>query len=134
MSMFEWKPEYSLGHGDIDGQHQRLFELASDLHTAMTQGKGKGALSETLNNLLVYTKTHFANEERLMQANHYPDYPEHKAAHDALTARVIEFQKDFEAGRVGMTVQLLQFLKDWLRDHIGQTDRRVAAFLRSKAA
>jgi hemerythrin len=134
MSMFEWKPEYSLGHGAIDGQHQRLFALASDLHTAMTQGKGKGALSETLENLLAYTKTHFASEERLMQTHQYPEYAEHKAAHDALTKRVLDFQREFEDGRVGMTVELLQFLKDWLRTHIGETDRKVAMFLRSKAA
>jgi hemerythrin len=134
MSMFEWKQDYSLDHGDIDGQHQRLFELASDLHIAMTQGHGKEALSKTLANLVAYTKAHFANEERLMQAKHYPEFPEHKAAHDALTARVIEFQKEFEAGRVGMTIELLQFLKDWLRTHIGETDRKVATFLKKKAA
>lgn len=132
--MFEWKSDYSLGHGDIDRQHQRLFALASDLHTAMTQGKGKDALSATLARLIDYTKTHFATEERLMQAHHYPEYPHHKAAHDALTARVLEFQKEFEAGRVGMTVELLQFLKDWLQKHIGETDRKVAAFLKVKAA
>jgi hemerythrin len=134
MSMFEWRPEYSLGHGDIDDQLKKIFELASDLHAAMTQGKGKEALSVTLGKLIAYTKTHFAKEERLMQAHHYPDYPEHKAAHDALTAQVIEFQREFDTGRIGMTVDLLQFLKDWLRNHIGQTDRRFAAFLRKKAA
>jgi len=134
MSMFEWRPDYSLGHGDIDGEHKRLFELASDLHCAMTQGKGKDTLSATLDKLLAYTKTHFAHEEHLMQSSHYPEYAEHKAAHDALTARVIEFQREFEAGRVGMTIELLQFLKDWLRTHIGDTDHKVASFLRSKAA
>ena len=134
MSMFEWNPEYSLGHGDIDGQHKKLFELASELHTAMMQGKGKDALSATLGNLIAYTKTHFANEERLMQTYHYPAYPEHKAAHDAFTARVLEFHKEFKAGRVGMTIELLQFLKDWLRTHIGETDRKVATFLKKKAA
>jgi hemerythrin len=132
--MFEWKQEYSLGHSDIDGQHKRPFALGSDLHAAMTQGKGKDTLSKTLASLVSYTKMHFANEERLMQTHRYPELPEHKAAHDALTARVLEFQKEFEAGRVGMTVELLQFLKDWLQHHIGETDRKVAKFLQSKAA
>jgi hemerythrin len=134
MSLFEWRPEYGLGHDGIDAQHKRLFALANDLHSAMTEGKGKGALSETLEKLVAYTKTHFASEERLMQTHHYPDYAAHKAAHDALTSRVIEFQKEFAAGRVGMTIELLQFLKDWLRTHIGETDRKVAMYLKSKAA
>jgi hemerythrin len=38
MSMSEWKQEYSLGHGEIDTQHKRLFELASELHAAMSLG------------------------------------------------------------------------------------------------
>ncbi len=76
--MFEWKPGYSLGHGDIDGQHKKLFELASELHAAMMEGKGENALSATLARLITYTKTHFANEERLMQTYHYPDYPDTK--------------------------------------------------------
>jgi len=132
--MFEWRTEYSLGHDDIDGQHQKLFELASDLYFALTSGKGKEALSMTLAKLVAYTKTHFADEERLMLAQHYPEYAEHKASHDALTAQVLEFQKEFRTGRIGMTVDLLQFLKDWLRNHIGQTDRRFGSFLKKKAA
>jgi hemerythrin len=134
MSMFEWKQEYSLDHRDIDGQHQKLFAFANELHAAMAQGHGRDALSKTLENLVSYTKQHFASEERLMQANQYPDYLKHKADHDALTAKVVAFQHEFEAGRVGMTVELLQFVKDWLQHHIGETDRKVAMFLRSKAA
>jgi hemerythrin len=134
MSMFEWKQDYSLGHGDIDGQHKRLFQLANDLHAAMTQGKGKDTLSATLTRLVDYTKTHFASEERLMKTHQYPDYPHHKADHDELTDRVVAFQQEFAAGHVQMSVELLQFLKDWLRNHIGETDRKVAEFLKSKAA
>jgi hemerythrin len=134
MSMFDWKKEYSLGHLEIDAQHKRLFELANELHTAMSLGKGKDALSKTLQNLVAYTKQHFASEERLMQAHHYPDYLQHKANHDALTTQVIDFQNDFETGRTALTIALLQFLKDWLQHHIGETDRKVAEFLKLKAA
>jgi hemerythrin len=134
MSMFEWKQEYSLDHRDIDGQHQKLFAFANELHAAMTQGHGREALAKTLENLIAYTKQHFASEERLMQANHYPDYEKHKAYHEELTAKVVAFQKEFEAGRVAMSVELLSFIKDWLRHHIGETDRKVAEFLKAKAA
>lgn len=134
MSMFEWKPEYSVGHAEIDSQHKRLFALAGDLYDAMSSGKGKEVLSKTLSELVAYTKLHFATEERLMRAHHYPEYAGHKANHDALTKQVVEYQNDFETGRVGITVGLLQFLKDWLRHHIGETDRKIAIFLKSRAA
>jgi hemerythrin len=33
-----------------------------------------------------------------------------------------------------MTIDLMQFLKTWLAQHIGQTDRKVAAHIKSRAA
>jgi len=134
MSMFEWKQEYSVGHPEIDSQHKKLFELANNLFNAMNSGKGKEVLSRTLADLVSYTRMHFATEERLMRTHHYPEYEKHKADHDTLTAKVVEFQHDFETGRAAITVGLLQFLKDWLRHHIGETDRKIAHFLKSKAA
>lgn len=74
MSIFQWKEEFSVDHAEIDTQHKRLFQLAGDLHAAMTEGKGKEALSKTLSNLIDYTKHHFACEERLMQLHDYPDF------------------------------------------------------------
>jgi len=134
MSMFQWKQEYSVGHPQIDEQHKRLFELADELHAAMLAGKGKESLGKILGSLVAYTKAHFATEERLMQAHRYPGYAVHKAAHDTLTSRVIKFQKEFEAGHATITVDLLQFLKDWLTHHIGETDRKIASFLKARAA
>lgn len=134
MSLFEWNAEYAVGHREIDSQHKRLFQLAAELHTAMLGGKGKDALSGTLATLVSYTKHHFATEEKLMQGCHYPEYAQHKALHDQLTARVAAFQKDFAAGRTAMTIDILQFLKDWLGHHIGGTDRKIAAFLKQNAA
>jgi len=134
MSLFQWEDKFLVGHADIDAQHKRLFHLAGELHAAMTEGKAKAKVGETLNSLIAYTKMHFANEERLMLAHKYPDYAAHKQKHDQLTAQVVEFQNDFAAGRTVMTIDLMQFLKSWLAEHIGKTDQKVAAFLKKKAA
>jgi len=134
MSLFEWKDQYSVGYLPIDIQHKRLFQLADELHAAMLAGKGKDVQSRTLHELIVYTKQHFGTEEGLMQKAGYPDYPRHKAEHDKLTKQVVDFQKNFESGAASLTITLLQFLKDWLSHHIGETDQKIAAFLREKAA
>ena len=65
--MFAWKDSYSIGVQEIDAQHRRLFSLADELHSAMNAGKGKVVLEQVLQNLITYTKSHFAGEERLMQ-------------------------------------------------------------------
>jgi len=130
--MFEWKPEYSVGVAQIDAQHKQLFEMAADLHKAMLSGQAKSALASLLARLVSYTRSHFATEEGLMQSSHYSGYAHQKAEHDALTQKVMAFQKDFEAGRVAVSVEILQFLGGWLREHIGVTDRKFGAYLNSQ--
>lgn len=134
MSLFQWKDDYLVGQSEIDYQHKRLFQLADQLHTAMAGGKGKDALAKTLAELIDYTKRHFAAEEKLMQQSSYPEYIQHKAAHDKLTAQVVQFQTEFVAGKSVVTIQLLQFLKDWLQHHIGKTDRKIAVYLSQRVA
>jgi hemerythrin-like metal-binding protein len=130
--MFEWKPEYAVGIGSIDAQHQKLFAIARELYEAMSAGKGKASLALILDRLVQYTATHFAHEERLMRVHDYPDFLKHKAQHDALTKQVLAFQKEFETGMVSMTVQLLQFLKNWLENHIMASDFEYAPCLKQK--
>jgi hemerythrin-like metal-binding protein len=132
MSMFEWKPEYSVEFATIDTQHKRLFQLANNLHIAMSTGKGRDKLSSLLSELIDYTKSHFSDEEALMRTNGYADYAGHKRLHDELTQQVVKFQKEFAAGSSALSVDLMQFLSDWLRHHIMQTDVKVGAFLRKK--
>src|SRR5579872_6762902 len=116
-SMFDWSDRYSVGIGSIDAQHQGLFKLAGELYTAMTAGQGNAVSGKVLDRLVRYTATHFAHEERLMRLHGYLNFVEHKEQHDALTARVRQFQADFQQGRATITVQLLQFLKNWLEQH-----------------
>jgi|ERR1017187_3287924 hemerythrin len=131
--MFEWKPQYSVNIGSIDGQHQNLFRIAEELYAAMSAGRGKAALSRILDRLAQYTVTHFAHEERLLRIHGYPDLAAHQAQHQALTKQVLTFQADFDAGRTALTVQVLHFLKDWLQQHIATSDQKYAPYLIEKA-
>lgn len=133
MSMFQWKQEYSVGYVPIDEQHKRLFELADEFQSAMTAGKAKETVGKTLSGLIAYTKSHFATEEGLMRRHHYPEYSKHKAAHDGFTAKVVQFEKDLQTASLATAINILPFLRDWLTHHIGESDRKIAAYLNSKA-
>jgi hemerythrin-like metal-binding protein len=130
--MFEWNNRYSVQIGSIDAQHQTLFRLAEDLHTAMSAGQGKSVLSRTLDRLVQYTMVHFAHEERLMRLHNYPDLAAHQAQHAELTQKVQQFQAEFNAGETAMTVELMIFLKDWLTGHIAGSDQKYGPFLKEK--
>jgi hemerythrin len=131
--MFEWKDDYSVHIGIIDGQHQNLFRMARELHAAMEAGDSKPVLAKLLDRLVQYTQTHFAQEERLMQSAAYPQFAAHHAEHDALIKRVQEFQADFQSGQVVLSIQLLQFLKTWLEQHIMHSDQKYVPYLNAKA-
>ena len=131
--MFEWKPEYSVDIESIDGQHQSLLAIGHELHTAMSTGQSKAVMGKILDRLIQYTTMHFAHEERLMQSRGYPGFVGHKALHDALAAKVVQFQVDFKEGRAAVSIDLLDFLKNWLVEHIQVTDRKYAPYLLEKA-
>jgi hemerythrin len=133
-NMFEWNQKYSVGITSIDAQHQNLFAIAHELHAAMSAGQGKSALSRLLDRLVQYTAVHFVHEERLMRQCDYPNLEEHRREHEKLTAQVVDFQKEYQAGRITLTVQLLQFLKGWLEHHIQESDHAYAPHLKSRSA
>ncbi len=132
--MFSWKDEYALGVTRIDVQHKRLFEIAGRLQAAMAAGEGREAAGRVLEDLISYTHMHFTAEEGLMLASCYPGAAAHKAEHESLMRRVLEYREAYQAGRVALTVSILQFLKDWLVQHIAASDRRIGAWLKARNA
>jgi len=124
-----WNDSLTIGVQEIDAQHKNLVSVLNQLHLAMSQGHGKDVMGTTLNSLVSYTRAHFAAEERIMRQNGYPDIAAHKKEHEALTEKVLTFQHDFDAGRVGMGVDVMQFLGTWLKEHIRGSDRKYVPFL-----
>ena len=132
MAFFEWKPEYSVGIASIDGQHKKLIGMLNRLFEAMSTGTGDKVLGDILKELVQYVATHFKMEEDLMKAHAYPEYEEHKKKHDAMTIKVVELRRTFQAGTAKLTIPVSNFLKDWLQKHILETDQRYSSFLLSK--
>jgi hemerythrin len=131
--MFAWKDSYSIGVQEIDAQHRRLFSLADELNTAMIGGKGKDVLEAVLQNLITYTKTHFAAEERLMLSCGYKELAAHKAQHDEMTKKVVQLHGEFKNGKLLLSVEVMEFLSAWLRQHIGGSDRKYVPYVMGKA-
>ena len=132
MAVIEWQPAFSVLVSKFDEQHKGLITLINDLHSAMQRGEGQIILGDIFNSLGDYTKNHFADEERMMQANAYPDISRHMAAHEHLLNRVIELQKEFVAGNSVLSVNVINFLRDWLTTHIQGEDKMYGSFFNSK--
>lgn len=130
MSLFAWNPAYSVGCAEIDEQHQQLFRMADELHSAMMERRGKDVLAGLLKRLVAYTKYHFATEERRMTESGYPQYTQHHAEHVKLTEKVVDYQDKVLRGETAMSIEVMNFLSDWLKHHIQGSDQKLSAHLR----
>jgi hemerythrin len=130
MNLFDWKDSYRVEIKSIDEDHQGLFKLINQLFNAMSHGKAKDVLSETLTQLIDYTKTHFRREEMYFSTTNYPDFQEHKLQHEEFIEKVINLKKQFDNGEQQISVELIKFLSDWLINHILISDKKYMAHLK----
>lgn len=122
MGIFVWNDSYSVKVAVCDAQHQKLFETMNELADAMKNRKGQETLSKTACDLLVYTKTHFREEEALLQTARYPALAEHERQHQWFAARVEKLAHDLLKDGPTSAVEVLMFLQDWLINHIRKSD------------
>lgn len=130
MAWMEWIQEYSVNIAGIDEQHKKLIGIINEVHQSLsTEGSKKEAVNKVIGELYDYTKYHFSAEEELMRKFSYPQYINHKSAHDTFIMRVAEFQDEFRKGRIlVLNVELSQFLRDWLYNHILTVDKQYSSF------
>jgi len=74
MPLITWNDSLTISFEEIDTQHRRWIELINELHEAMRLGKGRQVMARVLAEMLEYTRTHFAAEERIMEDRSYPGY------------------------------------------------------------
>ena len=124
MEIIQWNETLSVSNSLIDSQHKRLVSLINELHTAMKEGRGKEVLQKILDDLITYTKEHFATEEKMMQKANFPFYNQHKLEHDNLTKKAVELQSSYRSGNAPLTLDVMTFLKNWLVNHIMGSDKK----------
>jgi len=129
MATFAWNESYSVRVAQFDAQHRKLFELVNRLADAMRVGKGNDVIREVVDELAVYTRTHFLQEEVAMQQTKYPGYEAHHAQHSQLLAEVEKFKGALMGGGKPNVVGVLNFLRLWLVEHIQKSDQAYSAHL-----
>lgn len=132
MALIEWTSALELGVDQMDRQHRQLVRILNELHQAMLGGSQPRDLMRVMEELIQYTKYHFATEERLMAEANYAGLALHRQKHQALTARVEEYASEVLRGRATVSLSILQFLKDWLNRHILGTDKEFAGFVNAR--
>lgn len=129
MQLFEWKDEFNVGVLSVDQQHQQLVHILNQMHSVMKNGSRAAEVHNVLEELVAYTRFHFASEEKLMADCGYPAMDEHIRKHRAMEKRVGEFVAELSRNAATTPPKLFAFLKDWLARHILETDKELGRYL-----
>ncbi len=127
-----WKDEYSVGVASLDNDHKKLINLLNQFTTAYDYAMSEEYEREALEDLVAYTKHHFAREEELMAEAEYPELEAHKKQHKVMIDQVAKFVDLYdEKGHESMS-EISEFLTNWLIKHIQGTDQEYTVHLNNK--
>ncbi len=124
-----WSDEYSLGYSPIDEQHKQLLNLLDMLYAAEKADEPLSNVSDVLFRLVVFTETHFAYEEMLLELVGFPKLRKHSLYHEIMKSKTRDIVQDFRKSHSFDREEVLIFLLDWWTNHILEEDMQYRPFL-----
>ncbi len=114
----EWSEDMSVGHPELDRDHQRLIGILNNLGINMELGN-RNVVEFILDDLADYAQVHFRREEAYLESIGFPDLARHRTIHDAISQRIDDAKwKYFQGFAATLEGELLVFLTTWLNNHI----------------
>jgi hemerythrin-like metal-binding protein len=127
-----WDDSMLTGVTKIDKQHQDLFNAVNGFIDAVEQGTAVSELKKTLDFMVNYTATHFADEEAIQKECGYPDFENHKAIHEKFKQTAIDLVSELNG--IGTSEALVKEFKrkigDWLVTHVKGQDTKIGDHIR----
>jgi len=120
--LIKWEKNFEVGIDKIDAQHKVLVQIINDFISAKLEHKENEILGQTLSKLVDYTKTHFADEEKIMLEFHYFGLVEHKGQHNILIKQIVQILQHLKSGSLAVNEELFSLLRNWLLKHVLEHD------------
>ena len=131
MSIIEWNDEdLAIGIAKIDEQHKQLIALSNSL-VAMPPDSTKEQLEQCFYAIRFYLKSHFSDEERIMQKMSFPGIESHTRDHNSCLDKLGELEAVFKAEGTSPALQmrLAKFFSTWFLNHIKTEDAKYSRYL-----
>ncbi|MBF0124502.1 MAG: bacteriohemerythrin, partial [Magnetococcales bacterium] len=129
---FPWNDSLSVDVPSLDQDHQRLIDITNRLHRLMKEGGDNRSIGLLLQELIDFTRTHFAREEDSMRACSYPDIDKQIEQHRALVKALDDMKSRFEQGDFALAIDLINLSKTWLVSHIMNFDMKYKPYMHEK--
>jgi len=130
MALVEWRDDFRTGIDAVDFEHRELISLINAAHAELESGASRRDFEGFLGEIYARISSHFALEERIMQANGYDQYADHKADHERLLDDIRDIMDEYDAGGYeGLTRELGNRLQAWFVEHFKTRDARLHRLL-----
>ena len=132
MPFIVWTNEMSVDVKILDNDHKRLAILINDLHEGLMAGRDSKALERVFDELVAYSRVHFAHEERILAEAGYSGAAAHKQEHGHKIEQVLILQARFMSAKESADyLEVLDMLKNWLFNHMESSDKEFVAHLKA---
>jgi hemerythrin len=125
---FEWSESFRVDVAHLDDQHRTLFALVNELSQAIGDTGLVEGHDREKRHVLDFARTHFSEEEALMESHSYPRFDMHKSAHTALLGQLERLVNATERRARPRSETAVDYLKDWLIRHTLLEDMQYKEF------
>ncbi len=118
----EWTDEYSVGHSELDRQHQHILHLINQIVERLNGGDlaDSGLAKDVMSMLMrLYEvgQQHFYFEEIYLSRSDYPDIKAQQSSHSLYTDKVLQLMSEGVSDTENQK-ELIGFLLEWWNNHI----------------
>lgn len=124
MSLFTWKPEYSVNEAVLDSHHQKLFQIINAVYENVMNSSELDCIVPKINELSAYTNSHFSSEEQYMRERGFPGIKDHIAQHREFTYSIETMRARYHDNDLEVTRELIVVLGEWLLRHVIKEDKK----------
>ncbi len=125
MSQAIWSDALSLNVAAMDDIHQEFVATLAALQSAPD-----GELVARLDDLIVHTEEHFAQESVWMKAIQFPPIHCHEEEHDKVLIILKDVRNRAAAGDLALSRNLARELMPWFSHHAATMDNMLAQVIR----
>lgn len=130
----EWTKDIEIGHPDIDEQHRQLFDHVNRFAETIKKDRDFTLAGPVMDFLDEYVRTHFKDEEDIMEKLGYPFLDVQKNQHERFTENFAALKREMQESD-GSDWHFLLFkvqvlVVDWLVHHTCGSDKHLGRFLK----
>lgn len=126
-----WYEQMSVGNEMIDSEHKQILALINEVERVI-RSKDSPLVSQVLQKLEDTTRSHFANEEKIASAIHFP-FEEHQLEHLYILEEFENIKTELlanpEKWSESIAEHYFMFLSTWATEHILEDDMKMKPVL-----